>query len=116
MWHVDAGVTKADPSVGCRESHICPRFCIYAIEDSPAQIASQVFQRLLTPQVADRIATYIDRALLGFVFGTSIIRSTCVGFECMGQYVEARVGRCHRRQRHSIQWVDDSHSGTEVTM
>src|SRR5947209_13075078 len=116
MWHVDASVTKANTGVGCREGHIGPCFHIHAIEDGPPKIASQVFQRLLTPQVADRIAANIDRALIWLVFGTSVVRSTCVGLECMGQYIEAWVGRRHWRQRHRIQWVDDRQSGTQVTV
>ncbi len=95
---------------------MCPRFHIHAIEHRPAKIASQVFQRLLAPQVADRIATDIHWALVWLMPGASIVRSACIGFECMRQYIEARVGRCHWWQRHRIQWVDNSQGRTQVTM
>src|SRR5437867_12231986 len=98
MWYMYASVAKADTGVGCREGHIGAGIHIHAVEQSPAQVAPGIFQRLLAPEVTDRIAADVDRALLRFMSRACIIWSTCVRFERVGQYIEARIGSGHRWQ------------------
>ena len=116
MRYVDTGVAKTYTGKGCCKCHVRSRLHIHAVEHSPAEIATQVFQRLLAPHITDGVTSDVDRTLIRFMLRTGIIRPARVGFERVGKHIEAWIGRCLRWKRDCIQWVDDGQSGTQVAV
>src|SRR5437868_3430424 len=91
VWHVDACIAEADTSKSRSKRHVRPRLHIHAIKYSTAQVTPGVLQCLLAPHVTDEIATDVDWTLFRFMPWTGIVRTTCVGFERVGEHVEARI-------------------------
>src|SRR5450759_4627356 len=116
VGNMNASVAKANTGISCCERHVRSCLHIHTIEHSPAEIESQVFQRLLAPHIADRVAPDVDWPLIRFMLWSSIIWPACIGFERVGEYVEARIRSCHRRKRYCIQWVNDRHRRAQVAV